>query len=131
MDIPEWKDLLNIVADSLRYAESKHPAFASMISRRPVIPGHLESYRNELALELERVRKGNNARESVGHDDIEDLLQEEILEALEAFYRGDYIGAKQEFSQVAAVAIRAMSWVDKFSSEHYIKERYKRGQDVK
>lgn len=123
MDIPEQQDLLNIVADSLRHAESKHPAFASMISRRPIVPGQLESYRNKLALELERVRKGNNARESVGHEDIEDLLQEEILEALEAFYRGDYIGAKQEFSQVAAVAIRAMSWVDKFSSEHHIREK--------
>ena len=131
MDIPERQDLLNIVADSLIHAESKHPAFASMISRRAVIPGELESYRNKLAVELERVRKGNNAREAVGHENIEDLLREEILEALEAFYRGDYIGAKQEFSQVAAVAIRAMSWVDKFSSEHHIRERYKRGQDVK
>lgn len=131
MDIPERQDLLNIVSDSLRHAESKHPAFASMISRRPVIPGQLEPYRDKLALELERVRKGNDARESVGHENIEDLLREEILEALEAFYRGDYIGAKQEFSQVAAVAIRAMGWVDKFSSEHHIRERYKRGQDVK
>lgn len=131
MDIPERQDLLNIVADSLRHAESKHPAFASMISRRAVIPGQLESYRNKLAVELERVRNGNNARESVGHESIEDLLHEEILEALEAFYRGDYIGAKQEFSQVAAVAIRAMGWVDKFSSEHHIREKYKRGQDVK
>jgi hypothetical protein len=94
-----------------------------MISRRPVIPGQLESYRDKLALELERVRKGNNARESVGHEDIEDLLQEEILEALEAFYNGDYVGAKQEFSQVAAVAIRAMHWVDEFSSEHHIREK--------
>ena len=131
MDIPERQDLLNIVADSLRHAESKHPVFASMISRRPVIPGQLESYRSKLALELERVRKGNNAREAIGHENIEDLLREEILEALEAFYRGDYIGAKQEFSQVAAVAIRAMDWVDKFSSEHHIREKYKRGQDVK
>lgn len=131
MDIPERQDLLNIVADSLRHAESKHPAFASTISRRPVIPGQLESYRDKLALELERVRKGNDARESVGHENIEDLLREEILEALEAFYRGDYIGAKQEFSQVAAVAIRAMGWVDKFSPERHIRERYKRGQDVK
>lgn len=131
MDTSERQHLLNIVAASLRYAESKHPAFASMISRRAVIPGQLESYRNNLAIELERVRKGNNARESVGRENIEDLLREEILEALEAFYRGDYIGAKQEFSQVAAVAIRAMSWVDKFSSEHSSREKYKRGQDVK
>lgn len=131
MNIPEQKDLLDIVVDSLRHAESKHPAFASMISRRAVIPGQLGSYRNNLAVELERVRKGNNARESVGNETIEDLLREEILEALEAFYRGDYIGAKQEFSQVAAVAIRAMSWVDKFSSEHHIREKYKRGQNAK
>ena len=131
MDIPEQKDLLNIVVDSLRHAESKHPAFASMISRRPVIPGQIESYRNSLAVELACVRKGNDAREAVGHENIEDLLREEILEALEAFYRGDYIGAKQEFSQVAAVAIRAMSWIDKFSSEHHSREKCKRGQDAK
>lgn len=131
MDIPERQDLLNMVADSLRHAESKHPAFASMISRRPLIPGHLESYREELKIELERVRKGNDARASVGHENIEDLLREEILEAMEAFYQRDYIAAKQEFSQVAAVAVRAMNWVDKFSSEHRIREKYKRGPDVK
>lgn len=131
MGIPERQDLLNMVADSLRHAESKHPAFASMISRRPVMPNRLGSYRDDLALELEGVRRGNDARASVGHENIEDLLREEILEALEAFYRGDYIGAKQEFSQVAAVAVRAMNWVDKFSSEHRIREKYKRGPDVK
>lgn len=131
MDIPEQQELLNIVADSLRRAESKHPAFASMISRRPVVPGHLESYRDELALELERVRRGNKARESVGHGSIEDLLRGEILEALDAFYRGDHNGAKREFAQVAVIAVRAIDWVDKFSSEHRFRENHKRGSDVK
>lgn len=131
MDIPEQQNLLNTVADSLRHAESKHPAFAAMISRRPLVPGHLESYREELKIELERVRRGNDARASVGHENIEDLLREEILEAMEAFYKRNYTAAKKEFSQVAAVAIRAMNWVDEFSSKHRIKEKYKRGPDVK
>lgn len=131
MDILEQQELLNTVADSLRRAESKNPAFASMISRRPVVPGHLESYRDELTLELERVRMGNKARESVGHGSIEDLLHGEILEALDAFYRGDHNGAKREFVQVAVIAVRAIDWVDKFSAEHRFREKHKRGSDVK
>ena len=131
MDIPERQDLLNIVDDSLRHAESKHPAFASMISRRNIIPGHEESFRAELKKELEKIRWGNDAREAAKHESIEDLLKEEILEALDAFYNGDYILAKQEFSQVAAVAIRAMRWVDEFSTGHRIKQSYRRKSDVK
>lgn len=131
MDIPERQDLLNIVANSLRHAKSKHPAFASMISKRNIIPGHEESFRAELKRELEKIRWGNDAREAAKHESIEDLLKEEILEALDAFYNGDYILAKQEFSQVAAVAIRAMDWVDKFSIGHHTKQNYGRKFNVK
>lgn len=87
------------ILDELDKAESKHPKFCDDFT------GAREWF---IVDELERWRKVN----SVAPYHADAILNEEILEALEAYKQGNLKHCLQELSQCGAVILRMMEFVE-------------------
>lgn len=89
---------LHMIYDELEKAEKKHPKFCDDFT------GAREWF---IVDELERWRKVNSS--TPYHADA--ILNEEILEALEAYKQGDMEHCLQELAQCGAVILRMMQFV--------------------
>lgn len=109
MDSRILKNFLGRIEAAIVHAESKHPKFAVALSKRQFF----QDFKQDLKKELGLVQHANLARENQGRDVAEDLVREELLEGLDAYYNGDYESTLIELSQTAAVIVRMMEFVEK------------------
>lgn len=103
------KNFFGRIEAAIGHAESKHPKFAVALSKRQFF----QDFKQDLKKELGLVQHANLARENQGRDVAEDLVREELLESLDAYYNGDYENTLIELSQTAAVIVRMMEFVEK------------------
>ena len=94
---------IEMVEHELAKAREKHPHFADRAL-------YCSNTFIQYALGMARI---NSRYEEQSHSlSIEAIEEEEFFEALEAMVNGDWVAAKTEWAQVAAVAIRAMDFCD-------------------
>lgn len=102
---------LTKIKEQIGYAENKHPHFAdhfkSTVWTNSDIKDHLQYEREQY--EEER---------SKGHS-FQNIIEEEIFEAIDAYCDGDYENAYHELAQCGAVICRAMDMV----YEKHLKEK--------
>ena len=96
--------LLAGIVDQVRYAEQKHPDFARRFESQTTV---LPAIQNMLAV----ARAKSDAEAKSGYS-FEATINEEVLEALEAYLQGDIEHAKQELRQCGAVIVRALWWLE-------------------
>ena len=96
--------LLAGIIDQVRYAEQKHPDFAKRFESQTTV---LPTVQNFLAL----ARAKSDAEAKSGYS-FEATINEEILEALDAYLQGDIEHAKEELRQCGAVIVRALWWLE-------------------
>lgn len=89
---------LKAIYDELEKAEKKHPKFCD----------HFTTYTLEGCKAAEQICKANN---SLAPYFAEDLLREEVFEALTAYKEGDKEHCLQELAQCGAVILRMMEFV--------------------
>lgn len=94
---------IQAICGQYTYACNKHRHFADrFLSTTECLP-HLE---NELAV----ARAKSDAEIKEGYS-VQSTLNEEVLEAYEAYARGEYIHCIEELAQTGAVVLRAMDWI--------------------
>jgi len=81
-------------------AELKHPVFATGFTDSTI-------EQNQRALNVLRLKNDNPNRPQ----DVMNILLEEVMEAEEAYLKGDYKNCIKELAQVGAVVFRAIKWV--------------------
>lgn len=95
--------LTKSIIDQVRFAEMKHPDFVVRFESSTTV---LPAVQNSLAV----ARAKSDAEAKDGYS-FEATINEEILEALEAYLQKDYKHALEELAQCGAVIVRAMYWV--------------------
>ena len=96
--------LLKGIINQVRYAEEKHPDFAARFESSTTM---LPAVQN--ALTVARAKSDAEAKDGYS---FEATINEEILEALEAYLQGDLEHARQELRQCGAVIVRALWWLN-------------------
>lgn len=101
---------LQMVFDEIKKAISKYPEFCDKFCATGTELADVQGW-------LTSARKASDAEKSTGYS-VESTMDEEVLEAMEAYLKGEYSHCIQELAQVATVAIRAMYFVsDKHQEE--------------
>lgn len=118
MDIKLRKEFLADVEAAVVKAELKHNKVCDNFCIHKLV---------EVKNELEKVRTMNDADESCNESSFLGVLQEEILEVLEAYLQKDYKQCLKELAQVAAVAIRGMDFVYRLTPEAKASAKFKGG----
>lgn len=100
------------IKEQLRKAEGKHPKFCDVLTKCQ-FPEQMEL--------AEKVYKNINSK---GPWSAENILNEEIAEALNAYMRGDKYQCLVELAQCGAVILRMMEVVDaEYTHDQVIKEK--------
>lgn len=118
MDIKLRKDFLADVEAAVVKAERKHNKVCDIFCFHKL---------SEIKAELEKTRIRNDANERDNESIFLGVLQEEILESLEAYMQKDYKQCIKELAQVAAVAIRGMEHVYRLTPEAKANAKFKGG----
>lgn len=93
----------DLVMAQVDYATTKHPEFCNKFLKVTECVQHIE---NELA--IARAQSDAEAKEGFS---VQAILNEEVLEAMEAYAKGEFNHAIEELAQVAAVAIRGINFI--------------------
>lgn len=95
--------IYDMIIAQVDYAVAKHPEFCKTFLKATEMLPHIE---NELA--IARAQSDAEAKEGFS---VQATLNEEVLEAMEAYAKHEYTHALEELAQVAAVTIRAMNFI--------------------
>jgi NTP pyrophosphatase (non-canonical NTP hydrolase) len=120
MDIKLRKEFLADVEAAVVKAERKHSKVCDIFCFHKLC---------EIKDELEKTRTRNDAYERCDESHFLGVLQEEILESLEAYMQNDYKQCLKELAQVAAVAIRGMEFVYRLTPEAKASAKFKGGEN--
>jgi hypothetical protein len=93
----------DLVMTQIDYTKTKHPEFCNKFLKVTECVQHIE---NELA--IARAQSDAEAKEGFS---VQATLNEEVLEAMEAYAKGEFDHAIEELAQVAAVAIRGINFI--------------------
>lgn len=118
MDIKLRKEFLADVEASIVSAERKHPKICDIFNIHEL---------SDISKTLEVIRKRNDADEKHNNSCFWGVIDEEILEAMEAYVQKDYKQCLKELAQVAAVAIRGMDFVYRLTPEAKASAKFKGG----
>lgn len=118
MDIKLRKEFLADVEAAVVSAERKHPK---------VCDDFVTHTLSEVRVFLEKTRIRNDANERNNESIFLSVLQEEMLEAMEAYLLDDYKQCLKELAQVAAVAIRGMDFIYALTPEAKASAKFKGG----
>lgn len=118
MDIKLRKDFLADVEAAIVSAERKHPKVCDDFCVHDLW---------EVKDELEKTKLRNDANENCNESSFLGVIQEEILEALEAYLQKDYKQCLKELAQVAAVVIRGMDFIYGLTPEAKASAKFKGG----
>lgn len=101
MHMENINKFMGMVLDELQKAEGKHPKFCDAI----IDPTSSKSWaEDEYRIKLRNQR---------GPEYADNVLMEEVAEALNAYQQGDKEHALQEFAQCGAVIMRIMETIEK------------------
>lgn len=120
MDLQKRKEFIEEVEAAVVNAERKHNKVCDIFCFHQL---------SEIKDELEKTRTRNDASESSNESSFLGVLQEEILESLEAYMQKDYKQCLKELAQVAAVAIRGMDFVYRLTPEAKASAKFKEGKN--
>lgn len=107
MTLQEITPFQQLILDELDKAEKKHPEFCDEFC-------NVDLSAERVARLLSMIRTLNYS----GLGTAKSVLEEELLEALEAYVKGDYDACLQELAQCGAVIFRMMEFVDKKCKEN-------------
>lgn len=96
---------LRMVCDSLLKAKTKHPIFADMMFDESIDMEAIKSL-------LDNTRHDNDVNEMSHQSNAYDIMQEEILEAMEQFLNGNHEECGKELADTACVIFRMMEMND-------------------
>lgn len=120
MELEKRKEFLAEVEAAVVKAERNHSKVCDIFCFHQL---------SEIKDALEKARTRNDAKESCNESYFLGVLQEEILECLEAYMQKDYKQCLKELAQVAAVAIRGMDFVYRLTPEAKASKKFKEGKN--
>ena len=118
MDIKLRKEFLADVEAAIVKAERKHPKVCDVFNVHKL---------RDISKELEVIRTRNDADEKQNNSCFLGVIDEEILEVMEAYSKKDYKQCIKELAQVAAVAIRGMDFIYGLTPEAKASAKFKGG----
>jgi hypothetical protein len=118
MDIKLRKEFLADVEAAIVSAERKHTKVCDVFVTHTL---------SEVRVFLEKSRIRNDANERNNEGIFLSVLQEEMLEAIEAYLLDDYKQCIKELAQIAAVAVRGMEFVYRLTPEAKASAKFKGG----
>lgn len=103
VSVVKTNQYIDIINDELKNATKKHPLFCH---------AYANSEKESISRALASIRSCNEFCEKQGKKIAATILQEEILEAEEAFLSGDFDSCLHELAQSGAVILRMMELVE-------------------
>lgn len=109
MNNEQLNEHLESIKYELDYAEKKHPKFCNCFDSLIGSIGDEKVIKTNLAY----IRSFNDSLTDTNSIGAMNILQEELLEAMEAFAEGDLRHCLQELAQCGAVILRTMDFVSR------------------